>query len=122
MIHTVTKFSVHPHAASGIQSPRRRRDSLALNSPGSSRFVVTMDDNGAGTQGKPKRRRIATSPQPLPGPSRANAETSSVPACVNNWQNLDGMILSVHLKNFMCHQEFHYEPTNCLNFLRYVYL
>lgn len=27
------------------------------------------------------------------------------------------MILEVHLKNFMCHQEFRYRPNQCLNFL-----
>lgn len=61
----------------------------------------------------PKRQKMTTSRLPLPGPSRASVRTADD----NGWQNLDGMILSVYLKNFMCHQEFRYAPTNCLNFL-----
>ena len=84
-----------------------------------SSYVIVMDENGSGKVSTPKRRKIETSPPPPPGPSRANGGLSSVPVSdVNDWQNLDGMIISVHLKNFMCHQEFHYEPSNCLNFLR----
>lgn len=38
-------------------------------------------------------------------------------AILKPWSRQPGMILKVHLKNFMCHQEYVYSPNQCLNFL-----
>ena len=67
-----------------------------------------------------KRSRSPSGSTP-PGPKAPRESTNASPAGASSspfvhW--LAGSIERVHLRNFMCHQDFVYSPNNCLNFLR----
>ena len=59
------------------------------------------------------KRRAADDVEEIPRP----LTLAKTPRRSESWHKYPGMITRVHMKDFMCHAELNYQPTERLNFL-----